>query len=170
MGGTGLRPTIKNAFTPEDQYMLGGHSCGSFLYVSPLTPNSLVVNAPNKDGRKLVAGGSANAITLDLVFQYRMTDYYGAGSNGTGRVGGVLGNTFTNLTYAKKIGLDIVDLSDGDFKFDVEVYAKYTTQGKNINNITSSMLSNYNASYTGTGNRRSYISGGTVDFTYPTIS
>lgn len=170
MGGTGLRPTIKNAFTPEDQYMLGGHSCGSFLYVSPLTPNSLVVNAPNKDGRKLVAGGSANAITLDLVFQYRMTDYYGTGSNGTGRVGGVLGNTFTNLTYAKKIGLDIVDLSDGDFKFDVEVYAKYTTQGKNINNITSSMLSNYNASYTGTGNRRSYISGGTVDFTYPTIS
>ena len=165
----GVRPTIKNGFTPEDQYMLGGHSCGSFLYLSPLTTDSLVVNAANKEGKKFVSGGSANAITIDLVFQYRMTDYYGAGSTGTGRVGGILTNTLSNLTYAKKIGLDILDLSDGDFKFDVEVYSKYTTQGKNINNITSSMLTNFQT-YSGSGNRRSYLSGGDVDFAYPTIS
>lgn len=166
----GVRPTIKNAFVPEDQYLLGGRSCGSFLYLSPLSADSLVVNAPNKSGKKFVSGGSANAITIDLVFQYRMTDYYGAGSTGTGRVGGVLTNTLTNLTYAKKIGIDILDLSDGDFKFDVEVYAKYTSQGKSINNVTASMLSNYLGGYTGTGNRRSYLSGNDVSFAYPTIT
>jgi len=162
------RSTIKNGFTPEDKYLLGGRSCGSFLYVSPLNLDSLSVSSANKNGNKKIPGGSANTITLDLIFQYRMTDYYGSG--GTGRIGGVLTNTFTNLTYAKKVGIDIIDIANVDFQFDVEVYAKYATQGKNINNITSSMLTNYNNNFTGAGGRRKYLSDNTINYSYPEIT
>jgi hypothetical protein len=171
-GSIGLRSTIKNGFTPDDQYLLGGRSCGSFLYVSPLNIDSLSVSSSNKNGRKTIAGGGANAVTIDLIFQYRMTDYYGTGDTGIGRVGGAVSNTLTNLTYAKKIGIDILDFANEEFLFDIEVYSKYTTQGKNINNITSSMLSNYNAvSPAGlTGNRRKYLTDSSVDYSYPDIS
>ena len=172
-GVKGLRSTIKTSFTAEDQYLLGGYSCGSFLYVSPLNVDSLIVNAPNKNGKKVIPGGNANAITLDMVFQYRMTDYYGVGDIGTGRVGGILDNTITNLTYAKKIGIDILEFGKKDFQFDVEVYAKYTTQGKNINNITTSMLSNYVSNYNiggDTEGRRKYLTDNSINFSYPEIS
>ena len=171
-GNPGLRSTIKNGFSPEDQYLLGGRTCGSFLYLSPLNVDSLVVDSPNKNGKKIIVGGNTNAITIDLVFQYRMTDYYGEGATGTGRVGGVIDNTLTNLTYSKKIGLDIIDFVKKEFQFDIEVYSKYSPQGKNINNITSSMLSNYNTSLPsgGGGGRRQYLSEGKIDYTYPEIT
>ena len=169
-GAAGIRLTSHNSFQPEDQYLLGGHSCGSFLYLAPINETDLVVDSSNKTGKKIIPGGSKNSISVDLVFQYRMTDYYGVSNTGPGRIGGISNNTFTNLTYSKIIGIDILDASGADFKFDVEVYAKYRAIGKNINNITSSMLSNYNAnvgSYSG-GGRRRYISE-LVDFATPEI-
>jgi len=169
-GVVGVRSTIKNGFSADDQYLLGGRSCGSFLYVSPLTTTSLSVDAGNKNGKKILPGGSANSVSIDLVFQYRMTDYFGK-SDGIGRVGGVTSNTFSNITYAKKIGLDILNKNGEDFLFDVEVYAKYATQGKNVNSITSTMLSNYTQNYTtGTKGRRRYLTDNTVDFSYPEIT
>jgi len=174
-GNLGVRSTIKNGFSPEDKYLLGGRSCGSFLYIAPLNLGSLSVNSSNKNGKKIIPGGSANAISLDLVFQYRMTDYFGANGEGgepigTGRVGGVITNVLTNLTYAKKIGIDILEFGRNEFQFDVEVYSKYTTQGKNINNITSSMLTNYNTNLASDRGRRRYLTDNTVDFTYPEIT
>jgi hypothetical protein len=167
----GLRQTGKAGFSPEDQYLLGGRSCGSFLYISPLNTTSLVVDASNKSGKKIIPGGSANAITVDLVFQYRMTDYYGPKSTGTGRVGGVLNNTFTNLSYAKKIGIDIIDFGNNDFKFDVEVTAKYAPEGRNINNVTSAMLTNYQNNYVpGTRGRRRFLSDNTSNLSFPDIN
>jgi len=166
---TALRKTIKNSFEPNDQYLLGGHSCGSFLYISPLTKEYLSVDASNKSGKKIIPGGKANSISLDLIFQYRMTDYNGAGSVGIGRVGGIISNILNNITYSKKIGLDIIDRNGFDFKFDIEVYAKYKPLGKNINNITSTMLSNYNSGSAATGiGKRRYLSD-TIDFAAPEI-
>ena len=72
-----------------------------------------------------------------------MTDYHGTGSTGTGKIGGTVNQVFTNLTYSKKIGIDILDVNGNDFKFDVEVYAKYKPTGKNINAISSSMLASF---------------------------
>jgi len=167
----GLRETGKAGFSPEDQYLLGGRSCGSFLYISPLNTNSLVVDASNKSGKKIIPGGSANAITVDLVFQYRMTDYYGPKASGTGRIGGVLDNTFTNLSYAKKIGIDIIDFGNNDFKFDVEVTAKYAAEGRNINNVTSTMLTNYQNNYVpGTRGRRRFLSASFLNLSFPDIN
>lgn len=169
-GVPGLRQTGKAGFSPEDQYLLGGRSCGSFLYISPLNTNSLVVDASNKSGKKLIPGGSANAITVDLVFQYRMTDYYGPKASGTGRIGGVLDNTFTNLSYAKKIGIDIIDFGNNDFKFDVEVTAKYAAEGRNINNVTSKMLTNYQNNYQPGKGRRRYLSSSFLNLSFPDIN
>ena len=166
----GLRQTGRAGFSPEDQYLLGGRSCGSFLYISPLNTNSLVVDSSNKSGKKIIPGGSANAVSVDLVFQYRMTDYYGPSNTGTGRIGGVLDNTFTNLSYAKKIGIDIIDFGNNDFKFDIEVTAKYAAEGRNINNVTSTMLTNYQNNYQpGTGRRR-YLSDNTSNLSFPDIN
>ena len=170
----GLRGTGKCGFSPEDQYLLGGRSCGSFLYISPLNVNSLVVDASNKSGKKLIPGGSANAISVDLVFQYRMTDYFGPKSSGTGRVGGVIDNTLTNLSYAKKIGIDIVDFDNNNFKFDVEVTSKYATEGRNINNVTSTMLAQFTSNIaTSNGlfkGRRRFLSKVGFDLGFPNIS
>jgi hypothetical protein len=158
------RKALKNSFEPNDQYLLGAKSCGSFLYISPLSKQSIVVDSSNKRGKKVIPGNSENSIVVDLVFQYRMTDYYGVGSTGSGKVGGVSSNTFGNLTYSKKIGIDILDSNDNDFQFDIEVYSKYKATGKNVNAITSSMLDNYNDSGV-------YSSGSNlVDFSTPNIT
>lgn len=137
------RKSVKNSFEENDQYLLGGLSCGSFLYLSPINQNSLSVDGPNKFGKKIVEGGSQNAVSVDMVFQYRMTDYHGKDTAGKGRVGGIYGNTFSNLTYSKKIGLDIIDTYKTEFKFDVEVYAKYKATGTNKNSINKVMLQSY---------------------------
>lgn len=145
VGDAGIRKTLKNSFEPNDQYLLGGYSCGSFLFVSPLNKESLVVDADNKTGKTIIPGGNANAITLDIVFQYRMTDYYGPGDSGIGRIGGIVSGDFNkNITYSKELGLDILDSNGNDFKFDLSVYAKYRPLGKNINSIDASLLTNYN--------------------------
>ena len=173
-GTFGYRKSLKNSFEPNDQYLLGGHSCGSFLFISPLDSASLIVDASNKSGKKTIPGNSATSITIDLVFQYRMTDYYGVSNsngidNSTGRVGGVISNVFSNLTYSKKIGVDILDSNDQDFKFDIEVYSKYRTTGKNINSITSSMLTNYNDNGGSLRNKTDYFNGAGIDFSKPTL-
>lgn len=143
------RKSVKNSFTEDDQYLLGGLSCGSFLYLSPINQESLSVDGPTKYGKKVVEGGSQNAVSIDMVFQYRMTDYYGKDRTGVGRIGGIYGNTFSNLTYSKKIGLDIIDSYKNEFRFDVEVYAKYRAVGTNKNSINKVMLTRYRNSNSG---------------------
>jgi len=170
-GGAGTRKTLKNSFEPNDQYLLGGYSCGSFLFVSPLNKESLVVDADNKTGKTIIPGGNANAITLDIVFQYRMTDYYGPGDSGIGRIGGIVSGDFNkNITYSKELGLDILDSNGNDFKFDLSVYAKYRPLGKNINSIDASLLTNYNTFASGSSsnsNARNVFLSDAVDFGLP---
>jgi hypothetical protein len=162
----GMRSTLKMSFDPNDQYLLGGHSCGSFLFLAPIDSTTLSVDAKNKYGKKIVPASGKNSISIDLVFQYRMTDYYGPGEEGTGLVGGVTSN-LSNLTYAKKIGIDILDKAGNDFQFDVEVYAKYKPTGNNVNSITSSMVSNY---ISGGGSGAGYAGSDIVDFSSPVIN
>lgn len=151
--GTPVLRTLKMAFDSNDQYLLGGHSCGAYLYMAPLEKTSLTVNADNKFGVKSIKQGITNAISIDLIFQYRMTDYYGVADttfasttsvNETGRVGGIVSNTLSNITYSKKLGIDILDSEGNSFLFDVEVYAKYKQEGSSATNVTNSMIDTYN--------------------------
>jgi len=133
---------IKMSFDANDQYLLGGRSCGSYLFVSPIDGESLLVDGDNKFGRKYITTGENNAVSIDVVFQYRMTDYAGnAASTDTGRVGGIFSNNLTNLTYAKRIGIDIFDSDDEQFSFDLEIFAKYKAVGTNKNTIKAAQLS-----------------------------
>jgi hypothetical protein len=84
---------------------------------------------------KIVQFGSANSINIPIVFQYRMTDYYGVGSGSSGGIGNIAGNitgAVTNLTYAKKIGFDIWPSGGTVVQYDVEFFAKYKSDNLNI--------------------------------------
>ena len=138
--------TFKMSFDANDQYLLGGRSCGAFLFLSPINLNTLRVGGDAKQSRKSVNAktgtlDNSNAISVDIIFQYRMTDYYGNDSSSDiGRIGGQAKLKFPNLTYTKKIGLDIFDKHDQQFSFDLEVFAKYSPLGKNLNSIRAARL------------------------------
>jgi len=135
------RRTFKMSFDANDQYLLGGRSCGAFLYMSPINLLSLSVHGDNDLSRKYLSQGERNAIAVDIVFQYRMTDY--AGNDNTtdiGNIAGLRGSSVSNLTYSKKIGLDVFDEGDEQFSFDLEVFAKYSAKGSNINSIKAAQL------------------------------
>lgn len=135
------RRTFKMSFDSNDQYLLGGRSCGSFLFISPINISSLSIDGDNDLSRKKIKQGDNNAIEVDIIFQYRMTDYAGNDDNtDIGNIGGLRGSTISNLTYSKKIGLDIFDEANDQFSFDLEVFSKYAPKGSNINSIKSAQL------------------------------
>ena len=141
--------TFKMSFDANDQYLLGGRSCGAFLFLSPINLNTLRVEGDAKQSRKGIRPNTSrldtsNALSVDIIFQYRMTDYFGNDSSSDiGRVGGQAKLNFPNLTYTKKIGLDIFDKYDQQFSFDLEVFAKYSAAGKNLNSIRAAKLTRY---------------------------
>ena len=127
------RNSVKNSFTSDDRYLLGGKSCGAFLYVAPIDTLSLIVDSPNKFGKRRIKNGDGQSLSLDLIFQYRMTDYFGVGNEGIGKVGGLSTNPISNYSYSKKIGIDILDSGKNSFQFDIEVYSKYRPEGTKSN-------------------------------------
>lgn len=134
--------SIKMSFDANDQYLLGGKSCGSFLFLSPTRTDYLSVNGDNKFGVKSINNGENNAVSIDVVFQYRMTDFSGnTPASDIGRVAGIMSRNVSNLTYAKRIGIDIFDSSDDQFSFDIEVFAKYKAEGSNQNSVRAAQLS-----------------------------
>jgi len=142
-----FRRAAKISFSSEDKYTIGGKSCGSFLYVSPVDKYTLNVDSDNKFGKKRISTGDNNAITLDLVWQYRMTDFNGLTLSGKGRVGGILAQTLNNITYSKTIGIDILAY-DERFSFDVELTSQYKPVGNKLSTIPSSALQNFSVSQT----------------------
>ena len=141
--GVAERP-IKMSFEANDQYMLGGKSCGAFLFMSPINADTLKVSGETKRSAKSIKAkkdNESNAVSVDIVFQYRMTDYFGnEDSIDTGRVGGFARLAYSNLTYTKKIGLDIFDKYGEQFSFDLEVFAKYGPKGRNLNSVKAARL------------------------------
>ena len=142
INGTSYDRTLKMSFDANDQYLLGGKSCGSYLFVSPINSESLLVDGDNKFGRKYVTTGESNAVSIDVVYQYRMTDYAGNDpATDLGRIGGIMSTNLSNLTYAKRIGIDVFDADGEQFSFDIEVFAKYKPSGTNKNSIKAAQLS-----------------------------
>lgn len=142
--GQDLGRSIKMSFEESDQYLLGGRSCGAFLYMSPINIDTLKVNGETRRSSKELKAkkdNASNAISVDIVFQYRMTDYFGNDeSTDIGRIGGFARLAYNNLTYTKKIGFDIFDKYGEQFSFDLEVFAKYSPKGKNLNSIKAARL------------------------------
>jgi hypothetical protein len=133
--------SFKMSFDANDQYLLGGRSCGAFLFLAPTNINTFSVDGDNKQGSKKIFYGENNSVAVDVVFQYRMTDYAGNDpATDTGRIAGQTGLGITNLTYTKVIGIDIFDKYDAQFSFDLEVFARYSAKGKNLNSVRAAQL------------------------------
>ena len=99
----GYSRNAKNSFDGFDQYTLGKQSCGSYLFVSSDNHLNIQVDGDSIQSREVVAFGQQNALSIPLVFQYRMTDYFGTTSGtGLGNIGGDETGSTVNLTYSKK--------------------------------------------------------------------
>ena len=133
--------SFKMSFDVNDQYLLGGKSVGAFLFLSPVNTQTLATDGDVRQSTKKITSGAGNGLSLDIVFQYRMTDYYGNDPLlDIGRIGGLTKYGFGNLTYTKKLGLDIFDKFNEQFSFDLEVFAKYSPKGKNLNSVRAAQL------------------------------
>lgn len=135
---SGIGRTVKCAFEPDDQYTLGKASVGSYMFISPSDTNTLEVKGDDSLSIKEIEYGPNNTIQIPLVFQFRMTDYSGVGDTGIGFIGGDSTGAIKDITYAKRMGFDIIT-SDGSnqerFSFDIEIFAKYRSNKLNIGKL-----------------------------------
>lgn len=114
----------KLGFSANDKYLIGENTCGAFLYLAPTTPTILSTDSVVYNSGKSLSV-ETEPILIPVIFQCRMTDYYGAGDEGTGRIGGT--TTKSNLVYSKTIGVDLLIKNVPDlFSFDITVEMQYT--------------------------------------------
>ena len=148
--------THKIGYLPEDQYLIGDGTCTSYLFLNPQGHADIQVEGDSRNSSKVLTGGSQ--ISIPLTFQYRMTDYWGTGENGTGRILGksdltTATKTQLNSIYlANRVGIDIWNKKDNPTSFDIEIYATYTdsnaaiSPGSLVQYTASTMASAVNGS------------------------
>jgi hypothetical protein len=110
----------KLGFVESDEFLCGKFSCGSYLFLGPTNHTAVQIEGSTQLAKKTLDFGQENAITIPLVFQMRAQDKLGY-------VGGwrSAGN-LKNITYTKKIGIDIQVKNEDLFSFDVLVTGNYT--------------------------------------------
>lgn len=128
--------TSKLSFVPNDQFLLGSKSVGSYCY--PIIDNSsddYFVDGVGNLAKRKIEIGLEKSIRIPIVFQFRMTDYWGFGNTGIGNIGGDVNGAITNLSYTKRVGFDIKTFNGDEFNFDIEFNAKYKSEGATIKNV-----------------------------------
>jgi len=96
----------------------------NLVYLAPTTPATLSSESIVYNSGKTLTS-ETEPILIPVIFQCRMTDYYGAGDDGTGRIGGT--TTKSNLVYSKTIGVDLLLKNVPDlFSFDITIEMQYT--------------------------------------------
>ena len=141
---TNLADTI-NSFMTDHQYLVGTQSCGSFLFPNLNDISIIQVDGDSLYSNKTIGSGLGQSINIPITFQYRMTDYWGDGDTGIGRIGGSAIQD-ESLTYSKKIGIDIWLNRQECVQYDIEIEAKYKPDGLTIDsfpqaNITTAINS-----------------------------
>jgi hypothetical protein len=109
----------KLGFSSNDEYLIGKYSCGAYLFLAPNSASSLQVSGNTSLSTRSLLGGDSNAINIPLIFQFRAVDK--SGYIGGWRKSGNL----TNITYTKKMGIDIQVYNSDIFSFDVQVTGSY---------------------------------------------
>jgi hypothetical protein len=129
----------KLGFTQDDRYLIGKYTCGAYLFLGPPTASSIQVEGSTALASRYVEQGVANAINVPLIFQFRATDYLGY-------IGGYrLNGNPSNITYQKKIGIDIQVRNTAPFSFDLvatgsfkqETLAGYGTTSNSGSSLSS---------------------------------
>ena len=110
----------KLGFVESDEFLCGKFSCGAYLFMAPTNHTAVQIEGSTQLAKKTLDFGQENSITVPLVFQMRAQDK-------VGYVGGwrSAGN-LKNVTYTKKIGIDIQVKNEDLFSFDVLVTGSYT--------------------------------------------
>lgn len=131
----GYERNVKTSFGSFDQYLLGEQSCGSYLFISSDDHQGLQVDGDSIQSSAIIEFGQQNSVNIPMVFQYRMTDYFGTGSGNSGGLGNIAGDitgATVNVTYSKKIGFDIFPNNQDVYQYDIEIFAKYRSDNLNI--------------------------------------
>ena len=135
---------VKNSFDTFDQYLIGKKSCGSYLFLASDDHENIQVSGDSVQSTKLLKFGAQNSLNIPIVFQYRMTDYFGSGDGSAGGLGNIAGDSTgatVNVTYAKKIGVDIYPDINTVFQYDIEIFAKYRSDNLNLDVFPSATVS-----------------------------
>jgi hypothetical protein len=109
----------KLGFSANDEYLIGKYSCGAYLYLGPVTNTVLQVPGTTALFVTYLGEGETNAINVPVIFQFRAVDKLGY-IGGWRKAG-----TLSNITYTKKIGIDIQLRNDDAFSFDVQISGSY---------------------------------------------
>lgn len=111
---------IKMGFQPNDEWLIGKYTCGSYLYLMPGSFSDISIDGNHPElSKKEVTYGPEHALNIPLVFQYRCSDKLG-------NIGGFRFNsTLNNVKYNKKIGLDLYIKGQSPFSFDISVECQY---------------------------------------------
>ena len=128
---------MKLGFYTNDRFLIGSDTCGSYLFMAPSSYADLLVDGTDYRSVRDVEFGAENQLVIPVIFQFRMTDFFGDGFSGKGRVGG-FSSSVKNLTYTKKIGLDIQVKDESVFSFDIQVSAKYKVDSPSQTSISPS--------------------------------
>jgi hypothetical protein len=110
----------KLGFVDSDEYLCGKYSCGAYLYFAPTSHVNVQVEGTTQMAKKDLVFGTQNSITVPIIFQMRAQDKLGY--IGGFRTAGAL----KNVTYTKKIGIDIQVKNEELFSFDISVTGSYT--------------------------------------------
>ncbi len=110
----------KLGFYKNDEFLIGKYTCGAYLYTAPIDYTNIAVEGSTDLAKKMLEFGEEKGINIPIIFQFRCSDKLGY-------VGGFrqAGN-ISNISYAKKIGIDIQVRGEALFSFDVEVSTKFT--------------------------------------------
>lgn len=126
-------------FNDKDFYNIGYNSCGSFLY--PVLPSSTKYRVIGDTTTASLVIPANSELLIPIMFEYRMIDILGKIN------GSFTGDTTTDLSYNKKIGIDFL-INNEPFKFDINVSAKL----KSVVSATSALnISSISGSYLGEG-------------------
>lgn len=110
----------KLGFLDSDEFLVGKYSCGSYLYLAPKDHASIQVEGSTSLAKRTLEFGEQNAIIVPIVFQFRAQDKLGF-------IGGWRSaGTLKNITYTKKIGIDIQVKNEELFSFDILSSGSYT--------------------------------------------
>ena len=118
--GTDSSYAMKLGFVSADEYLVGKYSCGAYLFMKPSSHSSIQIEGSTSLATKLVQSGQNNSITVPISFQFRAADKlkYIGGYRSSGSI--------RNVTYSKKLGIDIQVKNESLFSFDLVISGSYT--------------------------------------------
>ena len=120
IGGDNHSYPEKLGFSTNDEYLIGKYSCGAYLFMAPSSHAPIQVEGSTSLATKVLSAGAQNAIVIPVLFQMRCQDKLGY-------IGGYRASgTIRNITYTKRIGIDIKVSNEEIFSFDLSVSGSYT--------------------------------------------